>query len=360
LNIGLPLYPRLISCYVIRMVITFTGTYFDGKSSRAHEVTVTLAGGSLTMRSEALHLDLDLGNCTIEPALGSTRRTLYTPGGGRLDTEDRQAFAALEELRGGTRGSRFIHWLESHWKVAAVAVGVSVVMVLCFSVWGIPYLARVAAFSMPEKANQAMGKGVLETVDRHFFKPTELTEEKQEHIRGLVEEFVHQTGAPEPRAFEFRNSPFGPNAFALPGDTVVLTDELVSFVQSDGEILGVVAHELAHLEKRHAVRTVLQSAGVFMLISVTVGDVISVTSAAGALPALLLKSSYSRGFEREADDTASTWMVDTGHGVRPMIAFLTRVKEKGLDGGGPEFLSTHPAPENRIARLRELAMESSE
>ncbi|MCK5352667.1 M48 family metallopeptidase [bacterium] len=339
-------------------MITFTGTYFDGKSSRAHEVTVSLVGGALTVRGETLHLDIDLGNCTIEPALGSTRRTLYTPGGGRLDTEDRQAFAVLEKLRGGTGGFQFIHWLESHWKVAAVAVGVTIVMVICFSVWGIPYLARIAAFSMPEKANQVLGKGVLETADRHFFQPTELAEEQQKQIRTLVWEFVHETGAPEPRAFEFRKSPFGPNAFALPGDTVVLTDELVSFVESDGEILGVVAHELAHLENRHAVRTVLQSAGVFVLVSVTVGDVISVTSVAGTLPALLLKSSYSRGFEREADDTASRWMVDTGHGVRPMIAFLTRVEEKDLDGGGPEFLSTHPAPENRIERLRELVAES--
>ena len=165
------------------MLITFTGTYFDGKSSRAHEVTVSLTGGSLRVRGETLNLDIDLGNCKIEPALGNTRRTLYTPGGGRLDTEDRQAFAALEKLRGGTGGFRFVHWLESHWKLAAVAVGVTIVMVVCFSIWGIPYLARVAAFSMPEKANQAMGKGVLETADRHFFQPTELAEEKQEHIR---------------------------------------------------------------------------------------------------------------------------------------------------------------------------------
>jgi predicted Zn-dependent protease len=41
-----------------------------------------------------------------------------------------------------------------------------------------------------------------------------------------------------------------------------------------------------------------------------------------------------------------------------MIAFLTRVEEKDLGGGGPEFLSTHPAPKNRIERLRELAERS--
>jgi len=340
-------------------VITFTGTYFDGKSSKAHEVTVTLLGEVLSVRGQTVHESVELALCSLESALGSTRRTLYTPDGGRLDTDDRQAFAALERLRGGKRGFRFIHWLESHWKAAAAAVAVTVGLVLCFSIWGIPYLARVAAFSMPEKANQAFGEGVLQSVDRHFFRPTELAAPRQMRIRSLVREFVHGSGAPEPRAFEFRKSPFGPNAFALPGDTVVLTDELISFVQSDGELLGVVAHELAHLEERHAVRTVLQSAGVFVLVSVIVGDVASITSAAGALPALLLKSSYSRGFEQEADDKASQWMVDTGHGVEPMIAFLTRVEEKDLGGSGPEFLSTHPAPKNRIERLlRQLATKS--
>ena len=339
-------------------MITFTGTYFDGKTSKAHEVSVTVLGEILSIRGQEVHEDVELKLCSPEPALGNTHRTLYTPGGGRLDTHDGQAFAALERLRGGKRSFRFVHWMESHWKVAAAAVAITVGLVLCFSVWGIPYFARVAAFSMPEKANQTFGKGVLESADRHFFKPTELAGDNQKRIRSLVEEFVYRSGAPEPRAFEFRKSPFGPNAFALPGDTVVLTDELVSFVENDGELLGVVAHELAHLENRHALRTVLQSAGVFVLVSVIVGDVVSVTSAAGALPALLLKSSYSRGFEREADDTASQWMVDTGYGVRPMIAFLARIKEKEPDVIGPEFLSTHPAPESRIDRLRELAERS--
>ena len=95
----------------------------------------------------------------------------------------------------------------------------------------------------------------------------------------------------------------------------------------------------------------------FVLVSVVVGDVVSVTSASGALPAVLLETNYSRRFEQEADETASQWMIQAGYGLRPMIAFLSRVREKGLDGTGPEFLSTHPAPESRIDRLRELARD---
>jgi Zn-dependent protease with chaperone function len=251
-------------------------------------------------------------------------------------------------------GFRLVHLLESHWKAAVAAAAVAVLVVLAAAVWGIPYLAERAAFALPDKALQTLGKGALDNVDRYFFKPSELDAWNQERIRSMVEDFAVETGAPRPRALVFRQSPFGPNAFALPGDTVVLTDELVKFVEEDGELLGVIAHELAHLERRHAMRTLLQGTGVFLLVSVLVGDVASITSAAGTLPALLLESSYSRGFEQEADTVATRWMHDVGYSAEPMIAFLTRVKEKKHGGEGPEFLSTHPATDKRIEYLRSL------
>jgi Zn-dependent protease with chaperone function len=335
-------------------VITFKGTYFDGKSSEAHEVTATAQGNVLSIRGEGVHADFNIDSCTVEPALGSTRRTLHTSGDGRLDTEDHKAFLALERNKGGIGGFRIVHLLESRWKAALAAAAVAVLAILAAAVWGIPYLAEKAAFSLPDKALQTLGKGALDSVDRHLFKPSELDAEEHERIRSLVETFATETGAPQPRALVFRKSPFGPNAFALPGDTVVLTDELVSFVEGDDELLGIVAHELAHLRQRHAVRTLLQGTGVFLLVSVLVGDVTSITSAAGTLPALLLESSYSRGFEQEADSVATRWMHDVGYGVEPMIAFLTRVKEKKHGVEGPEFLSTHPALDKRIAYLRSL------
>jgi predicted Zn-dependent protease len=339
-------------------VITIKGTYFDGQNSRAHEVTVRMLGDTLSIRGEELHEDHEVAKCTFEPALGSIHRTLYTPNGGRLDTTDHEAFAALERKKGGAFGFRIVHLLESHWKAALVSVAVSVLAVIAASVWGLPYLAEKAAFTLPDRALHVMGKGALDSADRHFLHPSELETGEQERIRLLVESFVAETGAHAPRILVFRKSPFGPNAFALPGDTVVLTDELIAFVKGDEEIFGVVAHELAHLERRHAVRTVLQGAGVFVLVSVLVGDVASITSTAGTLPALLLESSYSRGFEEEADILSLQWMQIAGYGVEPMIAFLTRIKEKEAFAEGPEFLSSHPATEKRISYLRALGEKS--
>jgi len=338
-------------------VITFRGTFFDGKNSRAHEVTATVQGNLISIRGESVHIDSPLKDCAIESALGTTHRTLYTPDGGRLDTSDLQAFLALERLRGGAQGFRIIHLMESHWKAALAAAAIAVLVIAGITVWGIPYLAERAAFSLPDKVVRTLGEGVLDRIDRYFLKPSELDSGEQERIRSLVDNFARHTGSPEPGILAFRKSPFGPNAFALPGEIVVLTDELVDFVQSDDELLGVVAHELAHLERRHAVRTLLQSTGVFVLIAIVGGDVTSITSAAGTLPALLLESGYSRGFEQEADLMASNWMLDEGYGVEPMIAFLERIQKEIPDGGGPELISTHPTMEHRISYLRELGGE---
>lgn len=333
----------------------FQGTWFDGTSSRAHAVTVTVQGEVLSIRGDSVCADHRLDQCTIEPALGRIERTLYTPGGGRLDTADQQAFATLEAGRSGTWGFRMVHWLESRWKTALASVAVTVLAALAGTVWGIPYLAEKAAFSLPERALQSLGKGALDNVDRHFFKPSELDRAEQGRVRAVADAFVAAAGAPEPRALVFRKSPFGPNAFALPGGTVVLTDELVAFVESDEELLGVVAHELAHLENRHVVRTLLQGTGVFVLVSVLVGDIASITSVAGTLPVVLLESRYSRGFETQADTVASGWMITAGYGVEPMIAFLTRIRERTFEG--PEFLSTHPAIDKRVEVLKTLGRE---
>ena len=101
-----------------RLVITFKGTYFDGTNSTAHEVTASVQGNLLSIRGESVHVDLEIDKCTIEPALGSTLRTLHTPGGGRLDTRDSRAFKTLESEKIGTLGFRLIHLLESKWKAA--------------------------------------------------------------------------------------------------------------------------------------------------------------------------------------------------------------------------------------------------
>ena len=124
--------------------------------------------------------------------------------------------------------------------------------------------------------------------------------------------------------------------------------------------MAVYAHESAHVEKRHGLRTVFQNAGVFLLVSAVVGDVASITSAAAALPTLLAESGYSRRFEREADEVAGRYLIEKGWGTQPLQHILVRMTAGVPELPGSEFLSTHPETRDRMDRLRALeAAESS-
>ena len=66
----------------------------------------------------------------------------------------------------------------------------------------------------------------------------------------------------------------GAERVSLPGNIIVVTDELVKFVHSDDELLAVLAHEIGHLRARHALRLVLQQSGIAVLATVVAGDAV--------------------------------------------------------------------------------------
>lgn len=336
----------------------FRATLFDGRASKAHPVAVTLQGRVLSIRGEGIAADVELSRCTVEAALGSTRRTLYTPDGYRLDTADAAAFEALERRLRAGRGLRLVHALERRWRAALAAALLAALVAWGGAVYGLPLAAKWAAFALPAPVAQHIGQATLSQLDRFFFKPSRLDEARRREIRERWAAFAGTFRASVPHRLVFRRGGgIGPNAFALPGGVIVLTDELTEFVASDAELLGVLAHELAHLEQRHGLRSLFQQAGVFVMISALAGDVTSVASAAGTLPTILLESKYSRGFEREADGIAGRRMIGAGLGVQPLIAFLRRISAARPETDGPDLLSTHPSAGKRIAHLVELVRE---
>src|SRR2546430_17108618 len=90
------------------------------------------------------------------------------------------------------------------------------------------------------------------------------------------------------RSLEFRQSFIGANAFALPSGIIVETDDLVRLSRSDGEVLGVLAHELGHVKHRHTMRRLLEGSATALFISGVPGVVASTPSLAAAAPAALL------------------------------------------------------------------------
>ncbi len=339
-------------------MIEFKAVYFNGKTSRAYPVSVVFDGGTLRIRgSEGDHpaLDVHIEDCTIAPPLGGTVRSIKLPGGAQCETTDTEAVSAMEHLTGRNTGMRLVHFLESRWKTAAGALAGLVLCVWLFATYGIPFLARKAAYAVPPELTEQMSRQAIKMLDRRFLKPSELDPGR---IRKLREEFQHlsrEIDADFNYRLEFRKSPhIGPNAFALPSGLVIMTDELVDLAADDRELLAILAHETAHVKKRHGLRSIIQNSGVFLLISLLAGDITSITSAAASLPALLAQSGYSRKFETEADRVAALYMIRKGWGTKPFQAILLRITRDMADYPGESLLASHPLTDQRVRHLREI------
>ena len=152
----------------------------------------------------------------------------------------------------------------------------------------------------------------------------------------------------------------GPNAFALPGGAIVLTDGLVDLARNDAQVSAVLAHEIGHVRHRHGLRQALQAAGLAALITALAGDAVSITSLAVTLPTLLLQNGYSREFEDEADSYAFQRLREIGLSPKDFAEIIARLEEfRSKDAGATrsntgernmDYLSTHPATARRIER----------
>ena len=91
------------------------------------------------------------------------------------------------------------------------------------------------------------------------------------------------------------------NAFALPGGQVVVHSALILRAESAEELLGVVAHEITHVEEQHGLRGVIGATGIYMIASAVFGDLSGMMATLTSAAPLLLNQSYSRRFETESD-----------------------------------------------------------
>lgn len=153
------------------------------------------------------------------------------------------------------------------------------------------------------------------------------------------------------------------NAASLPGDIIVVNTGLVRGVGDERELLGVLAHELAHAMERHSLKQMTTTIGLSVALSFVVGNLDALTAEAARLAPYLLSQSYARSQEEEADRIAVTILRDSGLDPSGLVHFLERMNEIAPDDGSivgraaERFLSTHPVTSDRIELLRELIGE---
>ena len=342
------------------MIGEFTGWYFPEGQSVRRPVTVSVAEDGATridLEDPEEVLDLDWPDINVSSRVGRTPRRLTLPNGAIVETMDNDAIDTIERrLKGLTRGA-LAHNLERltlYTGVFVVAFGISL---FAFFRWGVPYAAEQTAHALPANLLNSTGKQTLELMDGAYFKPSDLKSDRRAELRTYFNALKEASDLPANCcALLFRKSRAGmANAYALPDGTVVMLDGMVRLATDDRQLIGVLAHELGHVEHRHIMQSVLQSAVITLAVVFVAGDLSEMAELALTIPAMLVQTGYSRDFEREADDYGADLMHKLGHDPKHLAdLFALLQKQCGeLCDSDPGWLSTHPALDERIERLRE-------
>lgn len=240
----------------------------------------------------------------------------------------------------------------------AVEVGV-VILAIVLLILGARGCAGLAANAivagLPPDVDASIGKTAGEAMRaQHGVKGGEPTDEEKARVDRVFEELRGSLNDEEkrilvaPRITVLKDEQV--NAFALPGGEVfVFTGLLERTKGDDGELRGVLAHEIGHAVKRHGVRSLVRN-GIFSLVIVFVtGDLNDITTAVVAGASQLDTLSYSRSMEEEADAFGVDVLARRNESPEGLAKFLESLEKQPV----PEFLSTHPDSAERAKAIRE-------
>ena len=134
------------------------------------------------------------------------------------------------------------------------------------------------------------------------------------------------------------------NAFCTPGGYIYVYTGLIKYLDNEAQLAGVLGHEIAHADLRHVTDQLTEQYGVSLLLSLLLGQNGQVL---GDIAFGLSGLAFSRADESQADEYSVIYLCPTEYAAYGAAGFFEKIEEDG-GVGIPEFLSTHPDPENRI------------
>jgi Zn-dependent protease with chaperone function len=359
--------------------------WFNGRSSRAREVLIVLEPGP---KGPALTLHvLDLahaGSRRFEHAevewppqwsagRAPERVTVALQDHGSVEIDQPLAWQQALDKAGARPG--LAQRMQTRWPVLLGVLAVAVIGLVAFYRYGTPWAAAQLSRHVPLEWELGLSQQALDQIDKVMLKPSQLPPERQEELRTQFTALLAQLDPALKRypsyapryALHFRRG-LGPNAFALPGGTLVMTDELVESAAKQGlgddALLGVLAHEIGHVEHRHGTRLIVEQGVLNIGLGLALGDVSSMVALASTTMTSL---AYRRQHETESDCFALALMARAQRPTAPMADLLLGMSQSREPRSGPpaaqqerssmaDWLSTHPATPDRALQLKAGAL----
>nr|WP_315592705.1 M48 family metallopeptidase [uncultured Cupriavidus sp.] len=332
--------------------------FFDTRSSRAHPVVLIVDDGQAVLRDaggEELRR-APLASLRVSERIKRGPRLVTFADGAYCEITDHAAFDAMLAATGHREG--WVARAQNSWRLAGFSLLGLVVFVVFSYYYLLPWTAAVVARTIPASIELQLGRATLDSLDHGLVKPSRLPEAEQQRIRDNFAALRRPADPGHDYRILFRQGDrIGANALALPGGTIVVTDELVKLVGTGTGMMGVLAHEAGHVTQRHGLQQIFQASAVGALAAYFLGDISSMLA---TVPAAMLSLRYSRDHEREADAFAVEVLRDNR---LPVSAFADALQQLEVAHGGGRrqaanddeeegFFSTHPLTKQRIEAIR--------
>lgn len=290
-------------------------------------------------------------------------RRIALPDGVLIESDDHAALDALLAALGQgdgwvTRWQRSLRWALGALVASAVALVLGYIYLL-------PPIAAWAAGRVPVAWLATLDVALLRQLDELAdLKPSALPEDRQTALRHRMAAIAANVPSARherpPLRIEFRRLGSIPNAFALPGGTIVFLDGIIEKAPSEDAVIGVFLHELGHVDHRHGLQNLIRSAVLTAVAAWYFGDLTLLANVAS----LLAELKYSRDFEREADAASVAAMRANNIDPRELAALFRALIAAESAGQGsaatdrkrhpldvPSLLSSHPDTQERIEML---------
>lgn len=336
--------------------------YFDGRNARLHPVRLAVDAGMLLVSGTDLQRSYPLGTVALSEPFAAAPAVLRFGDGASCEVAGDSRQPLLDAL--GYRKSRVVRWQE-RWPAALLALVLLTALLAALYFRGVPAVAAFVADRLPLSADTSLGRAALASLEKQaIMTPSRLSDERLADVQALLPLVTPPRPRVPLRLLVRASNRLGANALALPDGTIIVTDGLVRLFmnkanelddEGKASLIAVLGHEVGHVQKRHAARTMARSSLTAAFSAVLFGDFSAV---AAGLPAVLSQMEYSRAMELEADDYG-VWVLDRNGLEAAELAYaLQALEDAAPESEGPRwlsqsmsYLSTHPSTAERIRRL---------
>lgn len=334
---------------------SYEGKIFKGQVSKSGDIFIEIFENGITLLENESRKDYNKDEYSCEAPLGKLPIRIELNDGSIVELPSQSI--SKEDLKFLVSGSsHLIYWIESN-KYAVFVLALSFLFFFfIFIRFGAPLYSHKVAMVIPPAILNDVDDFILKKLDNSELTESKLSEERQNEIQKFFLKYK-PSGI---RIYFRKGNRLGPNAFALAGNTMVFTDELVERVSNTKLLLPIFFHELGHLEKRHLAASITSAISINFFSLLLIGDMTGIAESMSNIAFTLVSLKLSREYETEADVYAIEKLVANKLSPKCFVDSFEFYKEelkkrKDLDiasSDNLEIFSTHPSLENRFQMIK--------